>query len=173
VARRRARAVTGQIGSAQYACDGPCVTPPSARATLGLSVPQALSPWPESLTGVPLARPKLLPRRFPLSTLGLVAVTPPSSSPGHSPPLYPTPATPEPPKLVPAPTPATSPPWEGAAPPAAVHPSRFDLARLISIARPRLRDTTSRTRALPRARLSAPVPLALGPINQCALPLGR
>jgi hypothetical protein len=58
-----------------------------------------------------------------------------------------------------APTPATSPPREGAAPPTAVHPSRFDLPRPISIAKQRSRDTASRTHALrPGPFVSARVP---------------
>jgi hypothetical protein len=48
---------------------------------------------------------------------------------------------------------------------------RSDLPRPTLIARPRSRDTASRTRALcPWPACQRPCPLALGPLSQCALP---
>jgi hypothetical protein len=82
-----ARVVVGQFSPVQCPSVGPCVTPASAQAFPGLSAPQAPSLWPESLTGVPPARPRPSPRCSPLSTLGFVAFSPPLSSPCRSPPL--------------------------------------------------------------------------------------
>jgi hypothetical protein len=97
VAVRRARAVASQFSPVQCPGVGPCVTPPSVEAFPGLSVPQAPSPWPESLTGVPLVHLRPPPRRSSRSVRGFVAFSPPLSSPWHSLPLCPILATPEPP----------------------------------------------------------------------------
>jgi hypothetical protein len=87
VAVRRALAVAGRFSLTQRPRVGPCGTPRSAEAILGLSAPQALSPRPESLTGVPPTHPELFLRHSPISDLRLVATTPPSSSPSRLPPL--------------------------------------------------------------------------------------
>jgi hypothetical protein len=84
---RRALALAGRFSLTQRPRVGPCGNPRSPEAIPGLSVPQALSPRLESLTGVPLTRPELFLCHSPLSNLGLVATTPPSSSPSRLPPI--------------------------------------------------------------------------------------
>jgi hypothetical protein len=72
VAVRRSRVVAGQFSPIQCPGVGPCVTHASAEAFLGLSAPQAPSPWPESLIGVPPVRPRPPPRRSSPSVRGFV-----------------------------------------------------------------------------------------------------
>jgi hypothetical protein len=94
---RRARTVAGQFSLVYFPGVDSRVAPASAETFPSLSAPQAPSLWPECLAGVPPVRPRPSPRRSPLSTLGFVASSSPLSSPWHSLPLYPIPATPEPP----------------------------------------------------------------------------
>jgi hypothetical protein len=89
--------VADQFSPVQCPGVAPCVTPTSAEAFLGLSAPQAPSPWPESLTGVPPVRPRPPPHRSSPSVRRFVAFSPPLSLSWHSLPLCPIPATPEPP----------------------------------------------------------------------------
>jgi hypothetical protein len=66
MAARRARTMVGQFSSAQCPDVDPCVTPASTEAIPGLSASQAPSPRPESLTEVPLVRPRPFPAIPPL-----------------------------------------------------------------------------------------------------------
>jgi hypothetical protein len=114
------------------------------------------------LTGVTPARPRPPPRRSPLSALGLVASSPPLSSPWRSLPLCPTPATLEPPSSR---LPQLWRPHrrgEEQCRPQPFAPPRFDPLRPIFIARPRSRIMLRSRAPDALARLSAPKPPGAG-----------